>query len=174
MPENVILVDLLDNPIGQEDKLTAHQNALLHRAFSIFIMRMNPEGVEETLLQQRHPAKYHCGGLWSNACCSHPRPGESTATAANRRLQEELGLSIALTHKGSFCYRAQLDNGLVEHELDHVFIGYWQGEAVTPHPGEISAVRWLPVTGLREQLVKQEREFTPWLAEALQIASPMS
>ena len=117
--EIVILVDKTDNPIGEMEKQEAHIKGVLHRAFSIFIF--NSKG--EVLLQQRAFHKYHSGGLWTNTCCSHPRNGETTIQAANRRLKEEMGMSCALTEEFTFIYKAKLDNDLYEHELDHVLFG---------------------------------------------------
>jgi isopentenyl-diphosphate Delta-isomerase len=121
MSAQVILVNENDEPIGIMDKLEAHRQAMLHRAFSVFIF--NERG--EMLLQQRAHHKYHSGGLWTNACCSHPSPGEATEDAANRRLREEMGFSTSLTKIFDFTYRAEFDNGLVEHEYDHVFLGLY-------------------------------------------------
>ena len=117
--EKVILVDKTDHQIGEMEKQEAHIKGLLHRAFSIFIF--NSKG--EVLLQQRAFHKYHSGGLWTNTCCSHPRNGETTIQAANRRLMEEMGMSCVLTEEFSFIYKAKLDNDLYEHELDHVLFG---------------------------------------------------
>ena len=117
--EKVILVDKTDHQIGEMEKQEAHIKGLLHRAFSIFIF--NSKG--EVLLQQRALHKYHSGGLWTNTCCSHPRNGETTIQAANRRLKEEMGMSCALIEEFSFIYKAKLDNDLYEHELDHVLFG---------------------------------------------------
>lgn len=117
--EQVILVDSLDREIGVQEKMTAHTLGQLHRAISVFIY--NSSG--EILLQQRALTKYHSGGLWTNTCCSHPRPGESTLEAAHRRLKEEMGMTAELNHLFSFTYHAELDKGLIEHEFDHVFVG---------------------------------------------------
>ncbi len=120
---HVILVNELDEPIAAMEKLEAHQKGLLHRAFSIFIF--NPAG--EMLLQQRAAEKYHSAGLWTNACCSHPLPGEDTEAAAHRRLKEEMGFDTVLQKAFSFTYRTTFDNGLTEHEFDHVFTGIYGG-----------------------------------------------
>src|SRR5271168_1810255 len=115
-PEEVILVDESDQPLGTMEKMEAHRRAVLHRAFSVFIF--NSRG--EMLLQQRAPDKYHSAGLWSNACCSHPRPGEETADAASRRLKEELGFTTPLEELFHFTYKSEFGNGLTEYEFDHV------------------------------------------------------
>src|SRR5215203_6397334 len=117
--QNVILVNEKDEEIGTMEKMEAHRKALLHRAFSVFIFN----GRGEMLLQRRALKKYHSGGLWTNACCSHPRPGEVTADAAARRLREELGFVTTLNPAFQFVYRATFDNGLTEYEFDHVFLG---------------------------------------------------
>jgi isopentenyl-diphosphate delta-isomerase len=119
MIEEVILVDANDKAIGSMEKMEAHEKGLLHRAFSILLI--NEKG--EMLLQQRAIEKYHSPGLWTNACCSHPRPSESNLDAAHRRLQEELGMSVELKEIFHFTYRAEFDDGLIEHEIDHVFLG---------------------------------------------------
>ncbi|MBL7747518.1 MAG: isopentenyl-diphosphate Delta-isomerase [Chitinophagaceae bacterium] len=120
---NVILVDVNDNPVGKAEKMQAHKEGLLHRAFSVFIF--NSQG--KMLLQQRAQHKYHSGGLWTNACCSHPEPGEETDAAALRRLHEEMGFTVPVTKLFSFVYKASFDNGLTEYEFDHVFAGKYDG-----------------------------------------------
>ena len=120
MEEQVVLVNTLDEPQGTMEKMAAHEKGVLHRAFSVFIL--NSKG--ELLLQQRAHHKYHSGGLWTNTCCSHPRDGEDVIDAGIRRLQEEMGMRCQLEPKFSFVYRADLDHGMTEHELDHVLIGY--------------------------------------------------
>ena len=117
--EKVILVDKNDNQVGLMPKLEAHEKGLLHRAFSIFIFNSR----YELLLQKRASSKYHSGGLWTNTCCSHPREGEDTLDAANRRLDEEMGIKTSLRKVYDFIYKAELDNQLTEHEFDHVFYG---------------------------------------------------
>ncbi len=119
MIENVILVDALDNPIGTMEKMEAHRKALLHRAISVFVCNWNGEW----LLQRRAFTKYHSGGLWTNACCSHPFPNETNMEAANRRLSQEMGLQCSLKEIFSFTYKETLDNELTEYEFDHVFFG---------------------------------------------------
>src|SRR5687768_10210348 len=117
--EEVILVDLLDNPIGTMEKMEAHRKGELHRAFSVLVF--NSKG--EMLLQKRSKKKYHSGGLWTNSCCSHPLPGEKIEVAASRRLKEEMGIDLMPRFSYKFIYRTDLDNALVEHEYDHVLIG---------------------------------------------------
>ena len=133
MEEQVILVNEHDTPIGLMGKLEAHQKALLHRAFSVFIL--NDKG--EIMLQQRAASKYHSPNLWTNTCCSHPRQGETTIEAGKRRLQEEMGFVTELTDILSFIYKAPFDNGLTEHELDHILIGYYNAPP-TINPEEVA------------------------------------
>src|SRR5688572_17566304 len=123
---DIILVDEQDNPLGTSDKLSAHQHGgALHRAFSVFLF----DASGRMLLQQRGAGKYHFANLWTNACCSHPRPGEETIDAARRRVREELGIDVALTHAFGFVYRAEdPTSGLTEHEYDHVFVGRFEGQ----------------------------------------------
>ncbi|MEK7619489.1 MAG: isopentenyl-diphosphate Delta-isomerase, partial [Patescibacteria group bacterium] len=129
MQENCILVDETDHEIGTEEKMATHERGLLHRAFSVFVF--NASG--ELLLQQRAFEKYHSAGLWTNTCCSHPRPGEETLAAAYRRLQEEMGFDCPLNEMFTFRYLAPFPNGLTENEVDHVFFGMYDGP-VNPNP----------------------------------------
>jgi isopentenyl-diphosphate delta-isomerase type 1 len=163
--ENVILVDEHDQPIGIEEKLAAHRAGKLHRAFSVFIVRNFNDNVE-ILLQQRQLHKYHSPGLWTNTCCSHPRPGESIEAAATRRLYEEMGIKSNLQAIGHFIYKAPFDNGLIEHELDHVLIG----ECHTPfqvNPEEVAATRWVPWQTLEADIESHPEHYTAWLKPAL-------
>lgn len=166
--EHVILVDAYDNEIGQAEKLEAHQKNLLHRAFSIFIFRNDQ--YDEVLLQQRALHKYHSPGLWSNTCCSHPRPGESVLAAGQRRLHEELGFTTPLRSTGSFIYNVHFDNGLAEHELDHVLIGVIGDNTPTINPDEIHDLRWIKLDALVAELAQHPDHFTPWFQQALKIA----
>jgi isopentenyl-diphosphate delta-isomerase len=156
--DRVILVDANDRPIGEQDKQAAHREGRLHRAVSVFLV--NRTG--HWLLQRRAPAKYHSGGLWSNTCCGHPRPGETTLAAAQRRLREELGIDAALRPVMQFQYRAELSNGLIEHELDHVFTGRFDGEPV-PNLDEVVACAWLDPKALAEEISQNPDRFTAWL-----------
>jgi len=160
--ETVVLVDERDREVGQAPKLEAHANGALHRAFSVFVL--NARG--EVLLQRRADAKYHSGGLWTNTCCGHPRPGEDVADAARRRLREEMGFDCALEPAGTFLYRADVGAGLTEHELDHLFTGRHDADP-SPDPAEASEWRWqLPDDALAEAEAHPER-FTPWFPLAL-------
>ena len=153
----VILVDAQDQPLGAMEKMEAHEKALLHRAFSIFLF--NSRG--DMLLQQRALSKYHSGGLWTNACCSHPAPGEDTAAAARRRLREELGLDLPVTKIFDFMYRADFDNGLTEHEFDHVFTGRYEGE-VKFNPEEVMDVTYMSMDRLAADMDQYPEKYTAW------------
>jgi isopentenyl-diphosphate Delta-isomerase len=166
--EYVILVDENDHAIGQEEKIAAHAQALRHRAFSVFIHREH-QGQTEVLLQKRADEKYHCGGLWTNTCCGHPRPDEITITAGERRLQEEMGILTKLTEVGAFHYTAPFDNGLTENEIDHVLIGELGDNAINMNPQEASDYRWVTATELQKEITQQPEHFTPWLDKALAI-----
>lgn len=155
--EEVILVDDNDAQVGTMEKMEAHVKAMMHRAFSIFIF--NDKG--EMLLQQRALSKYHSAGLWTNACCSHPRPGEPTAKAANRRLQEELGFSTTLEKAFDFTYNAPFDNGLTEYEFDHVFVGYYGGQ-VMPNGHEVKDYCFKTMTDIQESLRDYPSKYTAW------------
>ncbi|MFZ9190033.1 MAG: isopentenyl-diphosphate Delta-isomerase [Schleiferiaceae bacterium] len=159
--ETVILVNSADEPIGRMEKLAAHERGLLHRAFSVFLF--NERG--ETLLQQRAAGKYHSPLLWTNSCCSHQREGESNLEAATRRLGEELGVdSIKLSNLRDsfhFIYRAEFDNGLTEHELDHVILGTYTG-SFELNREEVEAIRWISMAELAHEMEAQPEHFTAW------------
>jgi len=163
MTEHVILVDTNDRPLGTEEKLRAHQLGLLHRAFSIFVF--NTKG--ELLLQQRAYSKYHTGGLWTNTCCSHPRPGEELEDAVHRRLQEEMGFDCPLTKAFSFVYRATFEaDKLIEHEFDHVFIGVSDTLPV-PNPAEVGDFAYHPIDTIATDITKHPERYTFWFKQAL-------
>jgi isopentenyl-diphosphate delta-isomerase len=155
--EQVVLVDENDSAIGEMEKMQAHRLGVLHRAFSVFIF--NDEG--EMLLQQRAKSKYHSGGLWTNACCGHPRPGEDVMQAAIRRLGEEMGFETQLELKNKFIYKTKFDNSLIEHELDHIFIGTYSG-TVQPNPDEADSFLWIPVKNVLAKLRSNPENFTVW------------
>lgn len=161
--EEVVLVDERDNVLGSMPKLQAHREGRLHRAISVFVF--NRAG--EMLLQRRARGKYHSGGLWTNACCSHPRAGEKPHRAAVRRLQEEMGLECPLDYSFSFLYRAELQGGLTEHELDHVFVGELDQDPV-PDPHEVSEWRWVPVERVRRELAENPESYTAWFPLAFE------
>ncbi len=155
--EQVILVNEKDEQTGVMEKMEAHRQALLHRAFSVFVF--NSKG--EMLLQQRAAGKYHSPGLWTNACCSHPRPGENTLAGAERRLQEELGFHIALHKIVDFIYKAGFDNGLTEHEFDHVFVGEYNG-IITPDQKEVSDYCFKSMQEISASLQSHPQKYTAW------------
>jgi isopentenyl-diphosphate delta-isomerase len=158
--ETVTLVDAEDNAIGSCDKITAHREGKLHRAFSILIS--NHDG--ELLLQRRATHKYHFASRWSNTCCGHPRPGESTLAGARRRLAEELGFDVPLEEVTELRYRAvDPASGLIEHEHLHVLRGRYSGDPC-PNPDEVGAVRWMPLTRVQRGLARYPDSFTPWFA----------
>jgi isopentenyl-diphosphate delta-isomerase len=158
----VILVNENDEPIGVMEKLAAHQQAFLHRAISIFIF--NQKG--EMLLQQRALQKYHSGGLWTNACCSHPIPGESIEDAAIRRLQEELGFITTLKKIFHFTYHVAFANGLSENELDHVFIGKYDGD-ITPDKKEVMDYCFMDMDQIKNSILTHPQKYTEWFKIAL-------
>jgi isopentenyl-diphosphate delta-isomerase len=155
--EYVVLVDEQDQEIGQMEKMEAHRLGLLHRAFSILLF--NSKG--ELLLQQRAAHKYHSPLLWTNTCCSHQRPGETTLMAAERRLREEMGLSAPLQSAFNFLYKANLDQGLSEHELDHVVFGYTNQDPII-NPEEVQAFQWITIDQLSQQLKNNPQTLTVW------------
>jgi isopentenyl-diphosphate delta-isomerase type 1 len=160
--EHVILVDENDRPLGSAEKLLAHREGLCHRAFSIFVFSN-----DQLLLQQRAQGKYHSPGLWTNTCCSHPRPGEEVVMAGQRRLKEDMGIDVALKSIGRFHYVAHFENGLIENEVDHVLWGAVETQAIFPDPREVQAYRWIGLHKLYQELNDYPRQFTPWLAQAL-------
>ena len=160
--EYVVLVDEQDNPIGKMEKQQAHIEGLLHRAFSIFIF--NSEN--KLLLQKRASSKYHCGGLWTNSCCSHPRENENIQDAANRRLAEEMGMQCSLKPIFTFMYKAEFDNGLIEHEFDHVFFGE-SDQNPKINPEEVESYRYIAMEDLQQEVKEFPQNFTPWFIIAL-------
>jgi isopentenyl-diphosphate delta-isomerase len=156
--ELLILVNEQDIQIGVQDKLSVHLEGLLHRAFSIFIFNSQ----SELLLQQRANGKYHSPGLWTNTCCSHPRPNESTIDACNRRLYEEMGMRAKLQFSFSFLYQFKFLNGLTEHEYDHVFIGQTDQEPVI-NLNEVQAWKYISIPKLEIEIALNPELYTPWL-----------
>lgn len=155
--ENVILVNENDEQIGLMEKIEAHEKALLHRAFSVFIR--NDKG--ELMLQQRALHKYHSPGLWTNTCCSHQRNGESNIVAGKRRLQEEMGFVTELAEVIAFIYKAPFDNGLTEHEYDHVMTGTYNDEPVI-NPDEVASWKWMGVQAVKDDIALNPNEYTAW------------
>lgn len=157
MEEFVVLVDREDNELGLMEKQQAHVAGLLHRAFSVFIFNSNGE----LMLQQRAASKYHSPTLWTNTCCSHPRENESYLEAAHRRLIEEMGFDCDLDFKFNFIYKANLDNGLTEHELDYVFVGTFDDEP-NLNKEEVMAYRWVEMEDLKKDIIKNPQNYTAW------------
>ena len=155
--EEVILVNEKDQPIGQMEKMEAHQKGLLHRAFSVLIFNSS----DQVLLQKRASNKYHSGGLWTNTCCSHPRPGEKVLESANRRLMEEMGMTADLTERFHFIYKTDLDNDLVEHELDHVLVGQ-SDDLPKLNPDEAEDFKYIDLETLKEELKSSPENYTVW------------
>jgi len=155
--ELVVLVNENNEQIGLMPKLEAHQKALLHRAFSVFILNDK----NELMLQQRAADKYHSPLLWANTCCSHQREGETNIEAGNRRLQEEMGFNTQLKELFSFIYKAPFDNGLTEHELDYVMIGYYNQEP-TINPDEVEAWKWMDIDEVRKDIQQNPDIYTAW------------
>ena len=161
--EKVILVDKNDNQVGLMPKLEAHEKGLLHRAFSIFIFNSR----YELLLQKRASSKYHSGGLWTNTCCSHPREGEDTLDAANRRLYEEMGIKTSLRKVYDFIYKAELDNQLTEHEFDHVFYGVCDRDPKL-NKDEAEDFKWVDMETLNNDIIKNGNNYTVWFKIAFE------
>jgi isopentenyl-diphosphate delta-isomerase len=154
---DVILVDENDTPLGVIEKMEAHQKALLHRAFSVFIF--NADG--EMLLHKRADSKYHSAGLWSNACCSHPKPGEDCQAAAEKRLQEEMGIITSLLKAFEFIYKAPFDDGLTEYEFDHVFVGVYDGEIIIDKD-EVSDYYYAATEKIKNDIATHPEMYTEW------------
>lgn len=155
--DNVILVNENDEQIGLMPKMEAHEKALLHRAFSVFIFNDD----NELMLQQRALNKYHSPGLWTNTCCSHQREGESNIQAGQRRLQEEMGFVVDLQESISFIYRAPFDNGLTEHEFDHIMIGKFN-ESPNINPDEVANWKWMSLEAVKDDMVLHPELYTEW------------
>ncbi len=157
MEEQVILVDAQDNPIGLMPKMEAHEKGVLHRAFSVFILNDS----NELMLQQRALHKYHSPGLWTNTCCSHQRDGETNIAAGKRRLQEEMGFETDLHEITSFIYKAHFDNGLTEHELDHILLGQYNAMPSINHD-EVADWKWMPIEAVRDDINQHPEKYTAW------------
>lgn len=155
--ENVILVNTKDEPIGLMPKLEAHEKAVLHRAFSVFVLNDK----NQIMLQQRAHHKYHSPLLWTNTCCSHQREGESNIQAGSRRLFEEMGFNTELKELFHFIYKAPFDNGLTEHELDHVMIGYYN-QSPTINPEEVEDWKWMGIEEVQSDIQLRPEEYTVW------------
>jgi isopentenyl-diphosphate delta-isomerase len=168
-PEMVILVDDADHELGLMEKMEAHQKGLLHRAISIFVFNHK----NELMIHKRAATKYHSRGLWTNTCCSHPRQNEALIDAAHRRLQEEMGFDCNLEYSFKFTYRAHLDQGLIEHELDHVFIGK-TNETPKPNPEEVGDWKFMSIAQLNIDIKANPDNYTAWFKIALPLLQQQS
>lgn len=155
--KRIILVDENDNVVGFGEKMQVHKEGKLHRCFSIVVF--NQKG--ELLLQKRAEGKYHCGNLWSNTCCGHPYAKEETDKSAHRRLQEEMGFDCPLKEVTVFHYRAEFDNGLTENEIDHLFVGQYNGD-IKPDPQEVGDIKWITLENLKKDIAQNPSAYTPW------------
>ncbi len=164
---DVILVDEHDTEIGVKEKIKAHELGKLHRAFSIFIFNSK----KELLLQKRSDKKYHSPGLWSNTCCSHPRPDKNLKEEAENRLKQEMGIICKLKESFSFIYKVKFDNGLTEYEYDHVFVGEFN-EKPKPNKHEVSEWKWISLDKLKQEMSRNPEKYTYWLKECLDKVKP--
>lgn len=155
--ELVVLVNDKDQKIGLMPKLEAHEKGLLHRAFSVFVF--NDEG--QMLLQQRALHKYHTPGKWANTCCSHQRDGESSLDAGKRRLEEEMGFATDLIFRRTFIYKASFDNGLTEHEFDHIMVGKYNEDPII-NPEEVAAYKWMDISDILLEIELDPEKYTAW------------
>lgn len=155
--EKVILVNEKDEQIGLMPKQEAHEKAVLHRAFSVFIFNDR----NELMLQQRAFDKYHSPGLWTNTCCSHQRDGETNIEAGKRRLQEEMGFMVDLNESISFIYKAPFDNGLTEHEFDHVLLGKYNDDPII-NLEEVASWKWMPLEEVKGDILASPENYTAW------------
>ena len=153
----IIIVDDANNEVGYAEKLYVHKEGLLHRAFSVILFNDK----YEILLQKRAFDKYHCGGLWANSCCSHPLKGEDSLNTVHRRVREELGCHCDVDYLFTFKYKAEFDNGLIENEIDNVFIGVVKGE-LDINKGEVEMVKWMDVNELMLNMEKYPDIYVPW------------
>jgi len=165
MIEKVVLVDEKDREVGEMEKMEAHRKGQLHRAFSVVVF--NNKG--EILLQKRNKKKYHSGGLWTNTCCGHPRPGEGIIEAGERRLFEEMGIKVELKEKSVFMYKVQLGKELWENEIDYVLVGNYEGE-IKPDSEEVEEWKWGRLGDIKKDIVKNPEQYTYWFRTIVQSA----
>lgn len=165
----LVLVDKFDQVIGSEEKIAAHKKGLLHRAFSIFIYRQTPSGIE-VLLHKRASSKYHSPSLWTNSCCSHAKFRESLLETAFNRLQEELGYTSSSLEKIGECYyHIECLNGLIEHEYDHIFITEYNDSEFNLNADEVDSIKWFSINDVNSALEKEPTSFTPWFDKVWQV-----
>jgi len=157
MEEKVILVNENDEQIGLMEKIEAHEKALLHRAFSVFVYNDK----NEVMIQQRALSKYHSPGLWTNTCCSHQKEGETNVEAGKRRLMEEMGFQTDLKEVTSFIYKAPFDNGLSEHEYDYILVGHYNEEPKT-NPDEVASWKWMSLEDIKKDMNNHPEKYTAW------------
>lgn len=169
MSQLILAVNRLDQSLGLIDKYEAHRRGILHRAFSIFIFRYMGSSLE-VLLHQRAKDKYHSSGLWTNTCCSHALDDDSLEETAKKRLQEEMGFSSELHRVGSFYYKADVGHGMVEHEIDHVFVGLDNPEVIRPNPQEVQDWKWRSVDLLLKLPSEEQKLFTVWFFQGFELA----
>ncbi len=161
MSDQIILVNEDDQEIGTGEKMDVHRKGLLHRAFSVFVLNDN----RELLLQRRAFHKYHSGGLWTNTCCSHPKPGVETELFIHKRIEEEMGFDCDIEYLFSFLYKKEFSNSLIEHELDYVYKGYYRNDPV-PSPDEVVEWKWMDLDLIREDLIRNPEIYTYWFITA--------
>jgi isopentenyl-diphosphate Delta-isomerase len=159
---DVILVDKKDKKIGTMEKIEAHKKGLLHRAFSIFVFNSD----NELLLQKRADSKYHSPGLWTNTCCSHPMPNSTLENDIHKRLKNEMGFDCELKKSFTFIYKTEFENGLIENEFDHVFIGCYDDEP-KPNPDEVSDYKWINLDELKKDIIDNPNNYTYWLKKII-------
>ncbi|MBT4648111.1 isopentenyl-diphosphate Delta-isomerase [archaeon] len=162
MKMDVILVDKKDKKIGTMEKIEAHKKGLLHRAFSIFVFNSD----NELLLQKRADSKYHSPGLWTNTCCSHPMPNSTLENDIHKRLKNEMGFDCELKKSFTFIYKTEFENGLIENEFDHVFIGCYDDEP-KPNPDEVSDYKWINLDELKKDIIDNPNNYTYWLKKII-------
>lgn len=169
--KQVILVDDYDQPIGQAEKNFAHEKGFLHRAISIVVLRYSPSNGVEVLMQKRAKNKYHAPNCWSNSCCSHPMLKESIYDAAYRRLNEELGMKMPLIYLDRLRYEAKVSETMIEHEIDHLFIGIYENQPILPNPDEVSETKWFKLIDFDKKMksVKKNYIFSPWCYLVMQM-----
>lgn len=173
---DVILIDQHDQEIGKAEKIKAHQDGLLHRAFSVCLYRpihpslsLDPFKNFELLLQKRHKTKYHSGGLWTNTCCSHPQPNQNIQTEAEKSLLYEMGITASLKEISVFHYKGSLGNDLIENEIDHVFAGQFSPQSFSPNFQEIEDYQWISLDSLKKRLKSSSSEFTIWFPKVFNV-----
>ncbi|WP_171005762.1 NUDIX domain-containing protein [Candidatus Rhabdochlamydia sp. T3358] len=165
----ILRVNQLDQPLGLIEKYEAHRNGILHRAFSVFLFRRLNSSLQ-LLLHQRTQEKYHSGGLWTNTCCSHAKKATPLENQAKNRLKIEMGFSCKLYHAGLFYYKENVGNEMIEHEIDHVFVGLHNPRFIRPNPQEVQNYKWIDVEALQSLSQEEQKKFTAWFFQAFELA----